>query len=41
LTRVRSGTDTGAYAEEMLKWARDGDMSVLEQAPTVVRAFRH
>jgi hypothetical protein len=36
-----TGTDTGAYAEGMLTWARDGEMSVLVLTPTVVRAFRY
>jgi len=36
-----TGTDTGSYAEEMLQWARDGDMSVVELAPTLFRAFRY
>ena len=36
-----TGTDTGADAEEMLSWARNGDMSVVELTPTVFRAFRY
>jgi hypothetical protein len=34
-----TGTDQGAYAEEMLKWARDGDLAVVELRPAQFRAF--
>ena len=27
------GTDSDSYADEMLKWARDGEMSVVELTP--------
>jgi hypothetical protein len=33
-----TGTDKGAYAEEMLAWARGGDMSVVELTPSQFRA---
>jgi len=33
------GTDTGPYADEMLKWARDGGMSVVELTPLRFGAF--
>ena len=33
------GTDTGSYADEMLKWARDGGMSVVELTPLRFGAF--
>jgi hypothetical protein len=36
-----TGTDQDAYAEEMLRWARDGDMSVVELAPAQLRAFSY
>jgi hypothetical protein len=36
-----TGTDKGAYAEEMLTWARGGDMSVAELTPSVFRAFSY
>ena len=35
------GTDTGAHAEEMLQWARAGDMSVLELTPLRFVAFAY
>jgi hypothetical protein len=34
-----TGTDTNSYAEEMLKWARDGGMSVIELTPLRFGAF--
>ena len=34
-----TGTDTGSYADEMLKWARDGGMSVVELTPLRFGAF--
>ena len=34
-----TGTDEGPYADEMLKWARDGGMSVLELTPLRFGAF--
>jgi len=34
-----TGTDKDSHAEEMLKWARDGDMSVLELTPLRFGAF--
>jgi len=33
------GTDTGQYADEMLKWARDGGRSVVELTPLRFGAF--
>ena len=33
------GTDKNSYAEEMLKWARDGGMSVIELTPLRFGAF--
>lgn len=39
--RRYTGTDTDAYATEMLTWARNGDMSVLELTPSVFRAFQY
>lgn len=36
-----TGTDIGAYAEEMLKWARDGELSVVELRPSQLRAFSY
>ena len=33
------GTDTGPYADEMLKWARGGGMSVVELTPLRFGAF--
>lgn len=36
-----TGTDTGSFAEEMLKWAGAGDMSVVELAPLRFGAFRY
>jgi hypothetical protein len=36
-----TGTDKGAYAEEMLEWARGGDMSIVELTPTQFRAFAY
>jgi nitroimidazol reductase NimA-like FMN-containing flavoprotein (pyridoxamine 5'-phosphate oxidase superfamily) len=36
-----TGTDKGAYAEEMLVWARGGDMSVVELMPSQFRAFSY
>ena len=36
-----TGTDTGSYAEGMLTWAREGEMSVVELTPSVFRAFRY
>jgi hypothetical protein len=33
------GTDEGPYADEMLKWARDGIMSVVELTPLRFGAF--
>ena len=36
-----TGTDTGPYAEEMLKWARAGDMAVLELTPASFCAFAY
>lgn len=36
-----TGTDEGAYAEEMLKWARDGELSVIELVPAQFRAFAY
>ena len=34
-------TDTGSFAEEMLKWAGSGDMSVVELTPLRFGAFRY
>ncbi|MGH7393856.1 MAG: pyridoxamine 5'-phosphate oxidase family protein [Candidatus Rokuibacteriota bacterium] len=39
--RKYTGTDQGAYAEEMLKWARSGDMSVVELTPLRFAAFSY
>jgi hypothetical protein len=36
-----TGTDESAYAEEMLKWARDGELSVIELLPAQFRAFAY
>ena len=36
-----TGTDRDSSAEEMLKWARDGDMSVLELTPARFVAFAY
>jgi len=33
------GSDSGPYADEMLKWAREGGMSVLELTPLRFGAF--
>jgi len=35
------GTDSDSYADEMLKWARDGEMSVVELTPLRFGAFRY
>ena len=36
-----TGTDSDEYAREMLTWARDGDMAVVELTPSVFRAFSY
>lgn len=36
-----TGMDTGSFADEMLKWARSGDMSVVELTPLRFGAFRY
>ena len=36
-----TGTDTDEYARQMLQWARNGDMAVVELAPSMFRAFRY
>jgi len=36
-----TGTDEGSYADEMLKWARDGGMSVVELTPLRFGAFSY
>jgi nitroimidazol reductase NimA-like FMN-containing flavoprotein (pyridoxamine 5'-phosphate oxidase superfamily) len=36
-----TGTDAGAYAEEMLRWARDGELAVAELRPAQFRAFAY
>lgn len=36
-----TGTDTGAFAAEMLKWAHDGDMAVIELTPVRFGAFAY
>lgn len=36
-----TGTDKGSYAEEMLTWARRGDMSFVELTPAQFRAFSY
>jgi len=36
-----TGTDKDSHAEEMLKWAHGGDMSVVELAPSQFRAFSY
>jgi hypothetical protein len=36
-----TGTDQGSEAEEMLKWARDGDMAVVELTPLRFGAFAY
>jgi hypothetical protein len=36
-----TGTDKDSYANEMLKWARDGSMSVVELTPSQFRAFSY
>jgi Pyridoxamine 5'-phosphate oxidase len=35
------GSDAGPYADEMLKWARDGGMSVVELTPLRFAAFSY
>ena len=35
------GTDSDSYADEMLKWARDGEMSVVELTPLRFGAFSY
>lgn len=39
--RKYTGTDTGGYADEMLKTAREGGLSVLELTPSRFRAFAY
>jgi hypothetical protein len=39
--RKYTGTDTGSSAEEMLTWARDGGMSVVELTPVRFVAFAY
>jgi len=36
-----TGTDSDSYADEMLKWARDGEMSVVELTPLRFGAFSY
>jgi len=36
-----TGTDEGPYADEMLKWAREGGMSVIELTPLRFGAFSY
>lgn len=36
-----TGTDRGEYADEMLRWARAGDLAVVELRPTRFRAFAY
>ena len=36
-----TGTDKDSYADEMLRWARDGSMSVVELDPAEFRAFSY
>jgi len=36
-----TGTDEGPYADDMLKWARDGGMSVVELTPLRFGAFSY
>jgi nitroimidazol reductase NimA-like FMN-containing flavoprotein (pyridoxamine 5'-phosphate oxidase superfamily) len=36
-----TGTDTDEYAQEMLGWARDGQMTVVELATAEFRAFQY
>src|SRR5215467_12163577 len=36
-----TGTDSGSYADDMLKWARDGGMSVVELTPLRFGAFSY
>jgi hypothetical protein len=36
-----TGTDKNAYAEEMLSWARGGEMSIVELTPSQFRAFAY
>jgi hypothetical protein len=36
-----TGTDKDSHAEEMLKWARDGSMSVIELTPLRFGAFAY
>jgi hypothetical protein len=36
-----TGTDQSAYAKEMLTWAREGGMAVVELTPSQFRAFRY
>lgn len=36
-----TGSDEGPYASEMLKWARDGGMSVVELTPLRFAAFSY
>lgn len=39
--RKYTGTDEGSYAEEFLKWARSGDMAVVELRPQRFAAFSY
>lgn len=39
--RKYTGTDEDAYAQEMLGWARAGDMSVVQLTPAQFRAFAY
>lgn len=39
--RKYTGTDAGGYADDMLKAAREGGMSVLELTPSQFRAFSY
>jgi hypothetical protein len=36
-----TGTDKGDYAEEMLSWARGGEMAIVELTPSQFRAFAY
>jgi Pyridoxamine 5'-phosphate oxidase len=36
-----TGSDDNDYAKEMLRWARDGSMSVVELTPSSFRAFSY
>ncbi len=36
-----TGTDSGAFAEDMLNWARSGDLSVVELTPPGFGAFSY